>query len=56
MGAPNNALCQNWFVGGSMNTVIEDSLVFRVETDEFVFEQWNLAVPISQKKAHPETS
>ena len=42
--------------GESMNTVIEDSLVFRVETDEFVFEQWNLAVPISQKKAHPETS
>ena len=40
----------------NMNTGIEDSLIFRVETDEFVFEQWDLAVPISQKKAHPETS
>lgn len=40
----------------TMSAVVGDSLIFRVETDEFVFEQWDLAVPISYKKAHPETS
>ena len=40
----------------AMSSAIGDSLIFRVETDEFVFEQWDLAVLISHKPAHPETS
>ena len=40
----------------NMSTVIGDSLIFRVETDEFVFEQWDLAVLLSHEPAHPETS
>ena len=39
----------------NMSSVIGDSLIFRVETDEFVFEQWDLAVMISNNPAHPET-
>ena len=41
---------------GNMSSANGDSLIFRVETDEFVFEQWDLAVLISHKPAHPETS
>ena len=30
----------------NMSSVIGDSLIFRVETDEFVFEQWDLSASI----------
>ena len=36
---------------GNMSSAIGDSLIFRVETDEFVFEQWDLAVAFKQSSA-----
>ena len=38
-----------------MNPSNEDSLVFRVVTDEYVFEQWDLVGPVTLETAQPKT-
>ena len=39
----------------TMSASNDDSLVFRVVTDEYVFEQWDLVGPVARETAQPKT-